>query len=260
MATFMARPQWLRGAYFEWGSQKNDEGGGDARSGFIFEFTPAGVVTVLHSFVVGAGNTGNRPYDGLVQGSDGNFYGTASSGGTDSLGTIFQVTPTAVLTAIYNFPNNKTLGAFPRAALLQGSGGNLYGTSTGGGTIVRLNLVPHPRLQICDNVMIGGFIVGGNTTTVALRAIGSSLGGAGVTNPLTDPFREVHNGAGDIVDSNDNWTENPDRQTFINDGLASTSEKEFVVLGLLTPGGYAAIANGADGGSGVGLVEAYNLQ
>ena len=122
------------------------------------------------------------------------------------------------------------------------------------------NISTRGFVQTGDNVMIGGFIVAGNTATVALRAIGPSLGAVGISDPLADPFLELHNCDGDIVDSNDNWMDSPDKQTFIDDGLAPTSEKESVVLGLLAPGGYTAIVSGANGGTGVALIEAYNLQ
>ena len=54
--------------------------------------------------------------------------------------------------------------------------------------------------------------------------------------------------------------DSPDKQTFIDDNLAPTNNKESIILGVLAPGGYTAIVRGADGGTGVGLVEAYNLQ
>ncbi len=122
------------------------------------------------------------------------------------------------------------------------------------------NISTRGVVEAGDNVMIGGFVVGGNTTTVALRAIGPSLGALGIDDPLADPVLELHNSDGDIVDSNDNWMDSPDKQTFIDDGLAPSNDKESVVLGFLAPGGYTAIVSGADGGTGVGLIEAYNLQ
>ena len=87
----------------------------------------AGVETILHSFT----NQGDGVYpSGLVQGTDGNFYGTAG-GGMNGNGTIFKLTPTGVVTALYSFP------AFPGAntpgALVQGSDGNLCGTAYQGG-------------------------------------------------------------------------------------------------------------------------------
>ena len=122
------------------------------------------------------------------------------------------------------------------------------------------NISTRGVVETGDNVMIGGFVVSGNTATVALRAIGPSLGALGIDDPLADPLLELHNSDGDTLDSNDNWMNSPDKQTFIDNGLAPTSAKESVVLGLLAPGAYTAIVRGANGGTGVALIEAYNLQ
>jgi uncharacterized repeat protein (TIGR03803 family) len=92
--------------------------------------TQAGVVfTNLHSFT--GTNDGANPYAGLVQGSDGNLYGTASSGGTSNLGTVFKISSSGELTRLHSF--NGADGAAPYAALLQGADGNLYGTTYAGG-------------------------------------------------------------------------------------------------------------------------------
>ncbi|HTO87963.1 MAG TPA: choice-of-anchor tandem repeat GloVer-containing protein [Thermoanaerobaculia bacterium] len=88
---------------------------------------PAGgqVLTVLHSFS-GTGDDGSTPEAGLVEGSDGNFYGTTSGGGSNGVGTIFQITPGGTLMTIHSFNGND--GATPRAALVDGSDGAFYGT------------------------------------------------------------------------------------------------------------------------------------
>src|SRR5205823_4469717 len=81
-------------------------------------------LTTLHSF---SDSDGAYPYAGLVQGSDGNFYGTTQGGGTSGVGTVFQITPTGTLTTLYNFSGGD--GAGPYAGLVQGSDGNFYGTT-----------------------------------------------------------------------------------------------------------------------------------
>ena len=114
-----------------------------------------------------------------------------------------------------------------------------------------------------EDVMIGGFIIGGaggTTTTVIARAIGPSLAGGDITNPLQDPKLELHNSEGTIIASNDNWMNSPDKQAIIDAGLAPTEDKESALLATLAPGGYTAIVRGVNNTTGVGLVETYNLQ
>ena len=115
----------------EGGASSNCTGG----CGTVFKITPAGVLTTLYSF---DGTDGFFPFAGVVQASDGNFYGTTSGGGTSSncsgrgCGTVFQTTPAGVLTTLYSFSGAD--GATPVAGLVQGSDGNFYGTTSGGGT------------------------------------------------------------------------------------------------------------------------------
>jgi uncharacterized repeat protein (TIGR03803 family) len=109
--------------------------------GTVFKMTPQGTMTTLYSF---SGPDGAMPYAGLVLANDGNFYGTTSSGGANSnagqcnngCGTIFKITPAGSLTTIYNFcaQTNCADGANPQAPLVQGTDGNLYGTTVGGGS------------------------------------------------------------------------------------------------------------------------------
>ena len=121
------------------------------------------------------------------------------------------------------------------------------------------NISTRGFVETGDNVMIGGFIVGVETASVALRAIGPSLADSGVGDALADPFLELHDSNGVVLASNDNWQDSPDKQVFIDNGIAPTNDKESIVLGVLAPGGYTAIVSGVNGGTGVGLVEAYNL-
>ncbi len=92
--------------------------------------TPAAVETIIHSF--GANNV-ERPEGALIQGTDGNFYGTSYSGGSQNLGTVFQITPSGSETLLYSFGTNSDDGANPQAALTQGSDGSFYGTTAFGG-------------------------------------------------------------------------------------------------------------------------------
>jgi len=93
--------------------------------------------TVLYNFCSKSGCTDGEDIEaGLVQGADGNFYGTTYCGGTNDSGTIFKITPGGTLTTIYNFCTleNCDDGSNPQAALTQGSDGNFYGTTFYGGS------------------------------------------------------------------------------------------------------------------------------
>src|ERR1035441_219212 len=101
--------------------------------GTVFRISPSGSYTNLHSFV-GPPHDGAVPLAKLVQGSDGNFYGTTSSGGANNTGTIFRISASGSYTSLYTFGNSPTDGANPYAGLAQGSDGNFYGATSGGGT------------------------------------------------------------------------------------------------------------------------------
>jgi uncharacterized repeat protein (TIGR03803 family) len=102
--------------------------GGANSDGAVFEITPAGALTNLHSF---DSTDGAEPEFGVIQGTNGDFYGTTSIGGTDDIGTIFQITPAGKFTSLLSFDN--TDGVYPDTRLVQGTNGNFYGTTTEGG-------------------------------------------------------------------------------------------------------------------------------
>ena len=110
--------------------------GGATDHGTVFKMTPAGVLTTLVEFTGTEGpNIGSAGNAALVQGSDGNFYGTAAFGGADDKGTVFKMTPEGVLTTLFEFGESQAEenGSRPQAALVQGSDGNFYGTAASGG-------------------------------------------------------------------------------------------------------------------------------
>ncbi len=92
-----------------------------------------------------------------------------------------------------------------------------------------------------------------------LRAIGPSLSNFGITDPLADPVLELHAGDGSLITSNDNWTDSPQMADIEATGLAPTNDLESAIIETLSPGLYTAVVSGKDGGTGVGLVEAYDL-
>jgi uncharacterized repeat protein (TIGR03803 family) len=113
-------------------------------SGTVFKISTNGALSTLYVFgpVTNADHgplDGAAPNAGLVQGSDGYFYGTTYAGGTSislgtsGYGTVFKITTNGVLTSLYSFADAND-GANPVAALVQGSDGNLYGTTEGDGT------------------------------------------------------------------------------------------------------------------------------
>ena len=126
-------------------------GGGNSNCGSgcgtIFKITPAGKLTAVYSFCPQTGCTdGATPHAALVLATDGSFYGTTAEGGTSSncgggCGTVFKVTAAGKLTTLYSFcpQTGCTDGADPYAGLVQGTDGNFYGTSQGGGASSNCN-------------------------------------------------------------------------------------------------------------------------
>ncbi len=121
-----------------------------------------------------------------------------------------------------------------------------------------------------DSVLIGGFInalrgaknnpaapLGLGAKKVIIRAIGPSLGVFGVADPLADPKLELHLPDKTVI-TNDNWRATQE-QEIIDSGFAPNDDLESAIVATLDPGSYTAIVSGSDGGTGVGLVEVYDL-
>jgi uncharacterized repeat protein (TIGR03803 family) len=127
-------------------------GGGATDEGTAFKIAANGTLTTLYSFCSQGGTLctdGADPQAGLVQATNGNFYGTTASGGANDeavcssvtslagCGTVFKITPTGTLTTLYSFCSQGgtlcTDGAYPIGGLVQGADGNLYGTTPVGG-------------------------------------------------------------------------------------------------------------------------------
>jgi uncharacterized repeat protein (TIGR03803 family) len=112
-------------------------GQGTNGGGTVFKITPSGTLTTLYNFCARANCTdGNIPTSGLVQATNGNFYGTTLGGGVFLEGTVFKITPGGALTTLYSFcaQTNCTDGQAPESALVQGTDGNFYGTTALGGS------------------------------------------------------------------------------------------------------------------------------
>jgi hypothetical protein len=141
-------------------------------------------------------------------------------------------------------------------------------TDTSGNTS-EFSLAPSPkllnistRMQVLtgDNVLIGGFIVTGTVAKkVILRAIGPSLSDAmpPVPGALVDPVLELHEPDGSVV-TNDNWKDSQEDE-IVASTVPPTNDFESAIVATLNPGNYTAIVTGNNAGTGIGLVEAYDL-
>ncbi|HVF70438.1 MAG TPA: hypothetical protein VM940_02415 [Chthoniobacterales bacterium] len=123
------------------------------------------------------------------------------------------------------------------------------------------NISSRGVVQGGENVMIGGFILGsGNgVARVAIRAIGPSLAAAGISNPLPDPFLSLRDANGSVVTINDNWGDTNATEIYESNVNPSDLAESAIVI-ILLPGNYTAIVSGKNGGTGVALVEVYNIQ
>jgi uncharacterized repeat protein (TIGR03803 family) len=116
-----------------WGTT-NGEG---STAGTVFSITPAGVLATVYEFCsLNDCTDGSDPVAGLIQGTDGNFYGTTFGGGSfdPAEGTVFRITPAGTLTTLRSFSSSSPSGENPLAELVQGVDGFLYGTTGSGGS------------------------------------------------------------------------------------------------------------------------------
>jgi mono/diheme cytochrome c family protein len=157
-------------------------------------------------------------------------------------------------------PSNDTGVAY--TAVLQGAGNTtgvglleVYDLDRGLGPGV-MNISTRGRVDVGDNVMIGGVIVAGQASQrVIVRAIGPSLP---VTGNLADPALELRNGNGSLLASDDNWRTNQEAE-IIATGLQPSNDLESAIVATLPPANYTAIVHGVNNTTGVALVEVYAL-
>ncbi len=124
------------------------------------------------------------------------------------------------------------------------------------------NISTRGFVQSGDNVMIGGFILGGDSgdTRVVVRGIGPSLAQFGLNPVLADPTLQLHDGNGALLISNDNWQDDPTSAgQLIAGGLAPQDSMESGIFTSLPPGAFTAVLAGGNGGTGIGLIEIYNV-
>ena len=202
----------------------------DQRSGTIFKFTSAGTRS---TFAAGLSFPRGLAFDG-----SGNLFEA-----DEDSNSIFKFTP------------DGTKSTF--ASGLNGPFGLAFEP-----TIHQLrNISTRGLVGTGDNVLIGGFILGGNgmvNQALLFRALGPSLTAFGVPGALQDPTLQLFNSSGVVIASNDNWKDTQQSQIQAT-GLAPTDDRESAIYATLPAGAYTAIVRGVNNTTGVALVEVYNL-
>jgi hypothetical protein len=166
-----------------------------------------------------------------------------------------------ILTTVPSDPKGISYTAIMRDANNTGGLGvvELYDLDSGPGSTL-VNISTRGQVGADPNALIGGFILGGTESKqVLVRAIGPSLTAFGVPNALPDPTLDFVNSQGTKIDSNNDWTTSPQKTQIQNSGLAPTNSKESAILQTISAGNYTAVVHGADGRTGVGSVEVYQL-
>lgn len=167
------------------------QAGGPAAGGSVFQLTPQGDLTVLHSFTGGADGANSQAP--LIDGGDGLFYGTTANGGAANAGTIFSISPAGDYATVYRF-NGTTEGAQPVAPLTLAGAGLFYGTtgvggaSGGLGTLYRFNLRTPPEVPGSLTFAAATVSVSENAgiVTVAVSRFGGTTGGVSVQFTTVD--------------------------------------------------------------------------
>ena len=118
------------------------------------------------------------------------------------------------------------------------------------------NISTRASVQTGDNILIGGFIVVGESAIdLIVRAIGPSLP---VPGAMADPTLELRDASGNLIASNDNWR-SIQESAILGTGVAPTRDAESAIVATFSPGPYTAIVRGANGTTGVAVVEVYQL-
>jgi uncharacterized repeat protein (TIGR03803 family) len=203
-------------------------GGGTTNSGTIFKLSPSGEYTLLYSFCSQANCADGAEANQLVQGTDGNFYGTTQLGGAvkingifEGYGTIFQITPAGLLTTLHTFclqGGDCVDGAYPMSGLIQGTDGTFYGMTYGlshcpgnCGTVFRLSMGLGSFVQgnpnfgragqvvgILGNNLTGTTSVTFNGTSAAFKVVSSTYIKAAVPSGATTGTIEVTTPSGTL--------------------------------------------------------------
>jgi uncharacterized repeat protein (TIGR03803 family) len=190
-------------------------GGANGNYGTVFKITPSGTLTTLYSFCSQTNCTdGGYPDAGLIQATNGDFYGTTAGGGASFNGTVFKITPSGTLTTIHTFAGYPTDGSISTAGLIQATNGDFYGTASGGGanndgTVFKIT--PSGTLTTLYSFCAQSGCTDGTGPTAALvqatngtlygTALGGGANGDGTVFSLSvglGPFVETQTTAGEV--------------------------------------------------------------
>jgi len=200
----------------------------DYDTGTITKFTPGGTRTTFASDLSGAWGLALDPAGNLLE--------------VDNVsGNIFAFAPDGTKTPRVSGLGTPTFIALERP------------------TAVPQNISTRMDVLTGEQVMIAGFIIVGSAPKrVMVRGIGPSLSNFGITGVLSDPTLQLQNQGGATVASNDDWKESQESE-IANTGIPPTNDVESAMVVTLAPGAYTVIEQGKANGTGVGLVEVYDL-
>ncbi len=225
--------------------------------GIGFSLSAAGITNALHDPVITVFNSNNQQVatnDDWFTSADASTIAGYRLDPPNSIESalILTLNPGSY-TAVVRSYSDSTQPVSPGVGLFE-----LYDLHTTGGRAG--NVSTRGQVGAGGSVLIGGFIIGGNQSKqVIVRAIGPSLTNAGVANAISDPTLELHNGNGATLQTNDNWQQGFDATAISSKGFAPSDNRESALMATLNPGSYTAIVQGANGATGVGLVEVYDL-
>jgi sugar lactone lactonase YvrE len=204
----------------------------DSGTGTIFKYAPDGAKS---TFATGLG----RPY-GLAFEASGDLIVSDNENGST-----FRYSPAGVQSVIFSNDFNT-----PQFVAIEPASHLLLNISTRGAVLGG------------ERVLIAGFVVSGNGpvgTTVVVRALGPSLSTSGITDPLPDPALEVRDSSGNLVASNNDWS-NASPEQIAPLGFMPTNSREAALKLTLRGGAFTAIVTNSGGTTGIALVEVYSLQ
>jgi hypothetical protein len=180
------------------------------------------------------------------------FEGTAFQPTDDREAVILRTLPPASYTAVLKGAANSTgVGTVEVYDLDQSSDSTLT------------NISSRALVETGNNVVIAGFTLGGpnGRPQIIIRGLGPSLAAFGIANPLANPTLELRDANAALLAANDNWKDDPFQSSQVTAaGLQPQNDLESAIAAALPPGAFTAIVAGKNGGTGVGLVEVYNLQ